>query len=703
MVNQPGPLKSSCNAGEFGPDLEGKITLKQWYSAAKNMKNVEPVPQSGFQLMPGTALVAETTATAVKHGTLKVSPSLSYTLIFSAGQVDIFRNDRTKVATVAIAEITADILPEIKFYGEANTFGIFHQDLETIRLYRDLDDDTNWTKDLWPYEKLPDVDLGGDYATVDDIWEVGVRWSEGNTNIVLEIEVDGESTIGVFTENANGNAAEFGEDIQAAVRDLPSMTDDVVVTDLGQGETSSHYRLYQIAFPGALSGVEYSVSARIVNTVGASALAWHTQVGKTLGEPLVSSTQGWFAGMELFQDRACYFGPKARAAAVAMSRVGEYFDLNIEAAGDNAARLEALRTRTSEEINWMYEGQYLLAFTDKGEWFVPNREISADAPVVWTRTSTHGIHPQIPPVEIESRVFFLSSARQDPNEPDNFDIGQALYSMQYDDVATRFDAQPESLLATHLIRDVRALALQKKVRKQDAARLWMNDSTGRLILAVLIKNQDIVAFCEWVGALAGKILGLSVDGQNQVWLTVDRGGTITHEIMEEQDLNLFQGAISGATDLAGDFDGLDIWEGQEVWCRADGYVFGPYTVSGGTISLGEYFADVKAGLWQAPVYEGLPLYKVLPNEEILHRPGRIHSVITHVIDTESIAIGANGSPPRNKPLVDASDDVSAPVPAKTRQIRSTAIPGVVTGPTVLITQTRPGKLRVRDYTPEAKL
>lgn len=50
MTSQPGTLKSSCNAGEFSPDLEGKVTLKQWYSAAKKMKNVEPVPQSGFRL-----------------------------------------------------------------------------------------------------------------------------------------------------------------------------------------------------------------------------------------------------------------------------------------------------------------------------------------------------------------------------------------------------------------------------------------------------------------------------------------------------------------------------------------------------------------------------------------------------------------------------------------------------------------------------
>ena len=33
--------------------------MRQYYSAGLKFKNVEPVPQAGFQLMPGTAFVAE--------------------------------------------------------------------------------------------------------------------------------------------------------------------------------------------------------------------------------------------------------------------------------------------------------------------------------------------------------------------------------------------------------------------------------------------------------------------------------------------------------------------------------------------------------------------------------------------------------------------------------------------------------------------
>lgn len=488
----------------------------------------------------------------MKHGVLKVTPTLSYTLIFSPGQVDIFRNDRVKVATKAIAAITVDLLPELKFYGEANTFGVFHQDLETIRLFRDPADDTVWTVDLWPYDKLPDVDLGGVYAKDDDVWEIGIRWSEGVSTIVIDVDVDGEFINSIEITDLTSGWAAFATALQTELRDLPSLSDDLTVSDEGsKGQT--RYRLMRVTFGGDLSGAEYSLNARILNTADASVLSYHREIGETHGEPLVSDERGWFEGMDLFQDRAIYHGPKARGGAVAMSRVGEYFDLNIEASGDSAARLEALRTETSERVRFVYEGIYLLGFTDQAEWFVSNRVIKADEPVNWVRTSTHGIHPQIPPFEMEGRVFFVSSGRRSDDEPENFDVGQALYSMVYDDVATRFGAEPESLLASHLIRDVEGGALQKKVRHNDAGRLWLRDAFGRLVLAVIIKNQEIVAFCEWVAALAGKVVGSSVDGQNQVWLTIDRAGIVTHEIMEEQDLNLFQGLCAGQRIWPGNF------------------------------------------------------------------------------------------------------------------------------------------------------
>lgn len=701
MSIQSGPQKSSCNSGEFSPDLYGKLGLKDYYNAGKRFRNIEPVPQSGFRLMPGTAHADMARSRTVRQFTLPVSVTVSYTLIFSVGYVDIYRNDRVKVAAVPLPEITSDLLPELEFYGEAATVGVFHNDVETLRLVRDGSDDTVWTKSLWPYEKIPDVDLGGNYTKYNDVWRIYVRWSDNSVNPAFLVTVDGENgdaqTLGKPISQANdADWDDLASRIEADLEALPSLGTNITVTQ----EVATSYRQFTITFSGNLSGTEYDVSAQIVNSSSVSALSYHTSVGRTDGEPLFSGAQGWPAGMALAQDRALYFGTKARKASLAMSRTGEYFDINIEAVGNSAARLEALRTQTSEEIKAVLEAHYILAWTDRGLWFASNRTIKQEDPLNWVKTGKNGIAPNVPPAELDGQVVFVGGVSESDNPEDT---GQALYSAEYDDVSTRWNDQPESLLSSHLIEKIDGASVQNKIRKNDASRWWLKRTDGRLLCCLRILTQKILAVVEWSAAEGGEVTGCSVDGQNQVWLTVDRGGTVTHEVMEEQEINLFQGAIRGSTDLAGLFSGLDIWEGKEVWARADGYILGPFTVSGGAIDLGDPYDTVVAGLWQAPEFESMPYFKVTRNDEIIERPGRIHSTTVSVIDTESIAVGANGSTPKDVSLLKTTDPLDAPLAPKTDKLRVIGMPGVVKETTLKITQTRPGMLRVRDFTPEAKL
>jgi hypothetical protein len=55
MTAQPGKYQANFNGGEYAPELHGRVDLKQYYAGAAYMRNVEPVPQGGFKLMPRTA------------------------------------------------------------------------------------------------------------------------------------------------------------------------------------------------------------------------------------------------------------------------------------------------------------------------------------------------------------------------------------------------------------------------------------------------------------------------------------------------------------------------------------------------------------------------------------------------------------------------------------------------------------------------
>lgn len=694
MTRISGPLKSSANAGQLSKSLLGKVNLKQYYSGAKRMLGYEPIPQSGFTLLPGSRYAGVGASAVCNQAVLRISDTLSYTLIVTPGRVEIWRNDVVKVATIttgAVAGITAAMVPDLRFYGEANTVGIWHPDLwNAVRLVRNSSDDTVWTVSAWPYGELPEVDLGGSYTKTNDVWTLYVRWDTSLTELVGAFTVDGNVT-GTVDLLGSGPSA-VATSIQAAIAALPGYSSGVSVASVA---SSSGYRTYTVTFGGVLAGAQYQFDAQITNTSSGSALTSHTQIGQTEGEPLISSTRGGFAGMSLFQDRACYFGPKAKPAAIGMSRIGEYFDLNIASQQDNAARLEALRSQTSEQILYLIDATYLIAFTNQGVYFASNRTIERNKPLNWVNAIEVGIKANCQPVKLEGKVYFVASD------------GGRLYSITYDAVSEMFAPTPENDLngvdPADLVRDIKTMWVQHKTGSMPSDRLWLLREDGRVVVCVINKTQEIMAACEWPIAGGGVAHGLSVDGQEQVWLTIDRNGTIVQEVLEEESINLFQMAFSVTTDLAGRASGLSALNGRTVWAEIDNDIYGPFTVAGGIIDTGIASRPAKIGIWATPVYESMPYVRVLQNDDVVRRPGKVGSVRLYLENTASIAIGANGRPPRDVSLTLASEDLDQPKVNFTGHKPITGLVGACMDPTLTISQVRPGRIKVRDYIPGVKL
>lgn len=427
------------------------------------------------------------------------------------------------------------------------------------------------------------------------------------------------------------------------------------------------------------------------NTSEASALVSHPQFGEKELEPLISLDRGGYGGMVLFQDRAFYYAAKARKSAINASRIGEYFDLDHEIVGDNGPILTAIRTDSGEKILHMVVDGYLLAFSDQAEYFITNRAIKQSEPLNIVEASRIGTRRGVRPQIFDGRTWFIS---QD---------GSSLYTTQYDAVKEKFQPTPEDMLATHLISGIIRQWVQRKVDGSTMPRLWELRADGRLVYGIVVSDQEITAFVEWVAAANGTVLDMMPDGNDQMWIVTQRGSDKQLEVMEEADVNLFQCSKTVTTNLTGRASGLSHLEGREVWARKDGYVVGPFTVSSGQVETDLPGAtEAQIGLWQRPVYESMPFWRLVGNDEILERPAQVKVLTLNLIRTESVAVGANGRPVRNVDLSDVSDDLSeAPRPfTGTRTVPG--LNGAAEGPTVVITQIRPGKLAVRDYTPGVK-
>ncbi|MBY2992495.1 hypothetical protein HF272_13755 [Rhizobium leguminosarum] len=691
-----GPLKSSANAGQLSRDLAGKVGIKQYYNGALRMVGVEPIPQAGFGLLPGSRYIGAGVSGACKKAVLKVSADRSYVLVFTVGRVDIWRNDGVKVANVAIAQITAVMVPDLGFYAEADTVGVFHPDLNSglgLRILRDASNDAIWTYDAWPFTDIPKVDLGGTYPQTVDRWDISVRWANSAPALALSCTVDGANAASVTLAVAPGSSTGAHWDALAAalavsLSALPGFSSGVGVSRIG---FTSGFAVLSVVFDGPLKGSEYEVGAQVVNTSDASALVSHIVIGKTEGEGLVSATRGGFAGMELYQDRAVYYGPKARPSSLAQSQPGEYFNLNIESQADNGPRLDALRSQTSETIRFVLDNTYLVVLTDQAEWFASNRTVSRNEPMNFVRASEIGVKKNCRPVILEGDVYFMSKD------------GGVLYSISYDAVSTTYVPSPQNDLNKDLVAGVRRQAVQRKIGSTTSNRLWELREDGRLICLVVNKTQEILAACEWPVAGGGLVKEIAVDGQEQVWVTVDRNGEISEEMLEEAGTTLLQSGIDLTTDLTGYVFGLSRFNGRQVWAEIDGDVLGPFTVDAGFIATGAPAAAARVGLWSPPIYESMPYVQVLPDDSVVRRPGSVKAAKLYLIDTTSIAIGANGQAAKNVPLNRMSDDLAVRGSGFTGHHSVLGLKGATMDPTFVITQTRPGRLRVRDYIPGVKL
>lgn len=631
----------------------------------------------------------------------------TFVCIVTAGIADFF-SDNGFVGSARLANVTADMLPDLDFYAESQTFGIFHGALESERLFLvNPAQPHEWRRSLWPYETLPTADLGGTYPKTDDEWEIFINWSPSNISfITLQVTVNGESTPGVTVPKADGDPAEIDPDVpdwalfasrlETALRDLPTLSNGVTVT---QSAPYANSRKIIVTFGGDLSGEEYQLSSIITNTAAVSALATHLQIGKTVLEPLFSATRGWPGTVALTQDRMGYARCPAVTGSMAFSRVGEYFDLNIDSVSDAGARLDKLRSQTSETVLHIRESKYTLAFTNRGAYFANNRTIERNTPLNFVLASEVGAQPNCKPFDLEGEVHYVAI---NPQGMINYAAGgNQLLSIIYDDVSTSYTATPVSLLASHLVTKIIRSARQKSRSDLDASKGWLMRTDGRLVAGQFIRNQEITGFCEWIAASNGLVREIVIDGKNRLWLAVERGAERSYELYD--DAVYLHDAVTVTPDLGGVVTGLPYVDGSQVWAVAEGYDLGPFTVAAGSIDLQDAYASAIVGRWQPPRFESMPQVYVTPGDDVIMRPGRIHTAHINIIDTASIAIGANGQPPEDFPLLETSDLVDAPPPAKTKLITKTGLMGFMESPTLVITQTRPGPFRVRDFAIGAKL
>ena len=710
-------ITAQVNTGAGWVDLAGPLDAGTTAQAlALAVAPGEGVTATGVRLraeVTGTATIDCGTVTVLTESTTQDAPRYAsvlhddgsrYLASLQVGLMDIYEDDAW-VAAAYLPTVTTGLLPECNFYAENATFGIAARDLETLRVQRG-GSDARWVRDLWPYDGLPLVDLGGTYTKTDDIWIVDVTWTGSALDVLLSFTVDGESTPSISYVDGSNNPVAIDDGsvdlsataalLKAALEDLPSLGATVTVTITSK--PPKHHEI-EITFGGDLSGAEYQLISTIANTADAAALASHKQIGDTDFEPLFSASRGWPGTFGLWQDRLAYGDIKAVPPAVACSQAAEYFKLDISIAGASAPRLDKLRGgQVAERVLAFAEATFPLVFTNRGIYFVSNRTISSTDPLNFTKAGSTGIPANCKAVNLETKVYCIGAKpKQNSDDPDP-KAGNQLFALAYSEIEQTFEPLPQQLLSAHLVDNVTRLEAQQAFGDAEASKLWMLRSDGRVTVACIIQSQEVLGFCEWVLAASGLAREMLVDSSNAVRLAVSRGGKLRHERLGRD--TLFQASVTATCDLSGNVADLDFLEGRAVWVDKGGLIEGPFTVASGAISPGTAFTgELTVGLWQAPYWRSMPRTMITRDDQVIKRPGRINTVTMELIATTSVAVGANGGQVQDVPLTRADiTPVDAPPAEFTGMAARAGILGSAVGTTAIITQLRPGQLHVRDVT-----
>lgn len=596
----------------------------------------------------------------------------AYDLVLTVNNIDVWFNGVWKAA-IPIA-LGSEQLETCDTPQLLDTMLLFHVDTWPQLIMRQGADD-EWSCWFAPFRNLPIVDYGEAYGNgVPAI--VTVNFVSLTLPASFALTVAGEETrvVELQSDTALNSAA-----IKAAVEDLPSVTPGITVAYDGTN--------YLITFDGLENQGDWSVTGRMLAPATTAVVVGKRQRGTAGGEALMGSVRGFPACGAFYQQRLIMAGFRSKPNAWIASTTGDYYDLNIDVTADTGAYLGAVDTVGSERIERVVFGTYLQFLTDEREYYLTDQALKRGQPPNIRLATSNGVRIGVPAVRTDTTTIFIHKN------------GGNIVEFVYSDAEQNYVGTNISVLSSSLLKGVRDLAFRGAVDADDAGALHVVNADGSMRVFVMLKSQDIPA-APGRFETDGLIRSVAVNGRDEVLIGVDRpvtAGTIQclERISSTVPLDGWV-RVTGAPTLS--VTGLWQHEGRVVWVVADGIPFGPFTVTGGAITLQEAASDIYVGRWTPTDVRTLPVPKEVGEKTVVDRPVRPHTVRCNLLDTSSMAIGSETDGPFDVDLVSFGGlaDVALLANPVSGKVSVEGLAGYSDDGKVILTQKRPGRMTVRD-------
>lgn len=648
-------------------------------TATKFRVAVDATTAAGAVTFDGIALWAEnaTLATAVVR---RYAPEqgMAHQYIATEGNIDFFSGGIWLASCLFPA--SEAILRKVKFEPKYDTILAFEQTMRPQKIVR-LGASTEWACDAVTFENVPLVDYGGVYVNGVDAVQQLLLFDITDTE-TFDLTLEGLTTASIVQSPDNTTMA---ANVKAALEALstvdPGLT--VVATDSGSKIT--------ITFTGgANAGRPWLRMAGTSQGDNGFVQVRTLTEGKAPGEPLISDARGWPAVGRYAQQRLLMAGLKSRPNDVLASVTGDPFNLNTEL--DLAIRAFSYEVDGSDNnvIRDIFVGRTLLFYGDQQLSYLKNKVLSSNEVPEFGASDSPGIKAESSPVSSENAIFHIQEG------------GNTLLTTTYTELEQNFVSDNASVLSAFLIKDPGDMFRRRSLGAVDSDLMIMiNDADGTATALTLMRTQEVSGFAPW--ATDGLFKSGCTDHDNIVWLLVRRLVDGVAEIrLERMDPDaLLDEAVEISQTASTTVAGLARFNGRVVWAVANDRVYGPYTVSGGTITLTHEATSVRVGTWIAPLATDP---QVSLTEETRTRMARLHRVNRaeiSVLGATSIALRANDGPVRNVGLRTNQDTIFDEGPLArpfTGKVEAEGMHGFTDHGKLTVTQTFPGHLTVRSAT-----
>lgn len=619
--------QSNFTVGEIDPLLVGRIDIQQYASGLSKAQNVVVLPQGGFERRPGLRFMLDitshlggsfTTLDGIRLVPFEFSTTQAFMLAFvkydttntrvfffaNGIQITNINGSGNDYLVCALGDIDLD---RMYFTQSADTLILVHEDMSPKSIVRGANNST-WT---FSTISLTSPKVAFSLSTSNPSATITPDAIDGTVEVTASTSVFTSSHVDQYINVLNG----FG---RARIIEQVSGTVVKVMTEL------PFFKADQAIASGA----------------------WELETGY---EDAWSATRGYPRTCSFHEGRLYFGGSKTLPNTLFGSKVADFFNFKSAEALDDDAILVNMNTDSVNAITAMRSGRDLQIFTKDAEFFVPQADLDPITPsnIVIKNATRRGSKEGLKPVMAEGGTLFIQRE------------GKALREFLFSDVDLNYQANNISLLASHLLKTPRSMALRVATSTDDGDLLLIpNDDDGTMAVFSILRSQNVVAPAEFV--TDGSFLDVAVDGSD-IYTVVKRtiGGSTKYyiEIFDDQrttdsNIQYFSGASSPDQSLPTNTtcSSLSHLEGKTVNVVRDDFVLTDKTVSSGAITIDAVPTSyVEVGLAYNVEVVTLPAEPKLSSGVVVSRKRRILEATTLVDRTQNLAVNGFELPFRSLP------------------------------------------------------